>query len=90
MNGKPLTMNSAWKTYDKLFKDDRVSFMPEDTEVDRYFRRYTSDSAPSPKVWVDSWLLAMAASRGGMVVTLDARLSERSKLYEEQRCVLLT
>jgi predicted nucleic acid-binding protein len=24
MNGKPLTMNQAWKAYDRLFEDDRV------------------------------------------------------------------
>ncbi len=29
MNGKPLTVKLAWKTYDRLFTDDRVSYMPE-------------------------------------------------------------
>src|SRR5579884_2217292 len=43
MNGKPLTMKAAWKTYDRLFADDRVSYMPEAADVERHFRRYASD-----------------------------------------------
>ena len=90
MNGRPLTMKAAWKAYDKLFVDDRVSYVPEGDEADRYFRRYSLDSAPSPKIWADSWLLAVAASHHGTVVTLDSGLASRSASYAEQRCTLLT
>jgi toxin-antitoxin system PIN domain toxin len=90
MNGKPLTMKAAWKAHDRLFTDERVSYVAEGAQVDSYFRRYASESAPSPKVWADSWLLAMAASHNGRVVTLDARLATRSRMYTENQCVLLS
>lgn len=89
MNGKPLTMNAAWETYDRLFADDRVSYAPEATDVDSYFRRYASDDVPSPKLWADSWLLAMAESYNGRVVTFDARLASRSESAGKGRCLLL-
>lgn len=90
MNGKPLTMKAAWKVYDRLFTDDRVSYVPEADGTERYFRRYTSEGAPSPNIWADSWLLAVAASHNGTVVTLDSRLAHRSQSYPEQRCTLLS
>jgi uncharacterized protein len=90
MNGKPLTMKTAWKTYDRLFVDDRVSYIPEGPDVDRYFRRYASDDVPSPKVWADSWLLAMAESHSGTIITFDARLASRAKSVGKGRCVLLS
>lgn len=90
MNGKPLTMRSAWKAYDRLFTDDRVRFMPETPGVDSHFRRYASDRVPSPKIWADSWLLAMAESHDGAVVTFDRHLAERAESAAKPRCILLT
>ncbi len=89
MNGKPLTMKAAWKTYDGLFDDDRVSYMPEGPDVDRLFRHYASDDVSSPKAWADSWLLAMAESHDGIIITLDTRLASRADSAGKSRCVLL-
>lgn len=89
MNNNPLTMKKAWKVYDRLFTDDRVSYMPENTDVDRYFRQYTSEGVPCPKVWADAWLLAMAESHDGTIITFDARLASRGDSAGKGRCVLL-
>lgn len=89
MNGKPLTMRSAWRTYERLFTDERVSFVPEAPDVDRYFRRYASDDLFSPKLWADSWLLAMADSHGGTIITFDARLASRGESARKGLCTLL-
>lgn len=83
MNGKPLTMNAAWKAYDRLFLDERVTYSPETDGIEKIFRDYTSTSTPSPKVWADSWLLAMAKSHNGTVITFDKGLAARGE------CVLL-
>ncbi len=89
MNGKPLTMKAAWKAYDHLFSDDRVSYMPETGDVEHYFRQYASEDVTSPKSWADSWLLAMAESHDGTIVTFDARLASRGDSAGKRRCVLL-
>ena len=82
-------MKAAWKAYDRLFEDDRVAYMPEGPDAGRYFRQYTADNLPSPKVWADSWLLAMAESHAGTIITLDARLAFRGDSDNRKRCILL-
>ena len=84
MNGKPLSMDAAWRAYDRLFEDDRVAFVPEPAEVERRFREYTSGRTVSPKVWADGWLLAFAAAAGGTLVTFDRALAARGA-----HCLLL-
>ena len=89
MNGKPLTMKAAWKLYDRLFVDERVVYMSETAEVERYFRRCTSDNLSLPKGWADSWLLAMAETHDGTIVTFDAGLASRLDSVGKRRCILL-
>lgn len=50
MDGKPLTLDGAWRAYDLFFEDDRVLYLPEPPQVERSFRRRTSDATVSPKV----------------------------------------
>ena len=77
MDGKPLTMIEAWCAYDRFFEDARVQFFHEPLDVEARFRRRTSDSTVSPKVWADAWLLAVAEAAGGTLVTLDRALAGR-------------
>jgi hypothetical protein len=32
MDGKPLTVDAAWRVYDRLYEDDRVTFVSEPPE----------------------------------------------------------
>jgi uncharacterized protein len=89
MNGKPFTMRAAWKLYDRLFVDDRVAYMPETAEVERYFRRCTSDNVPLPKVWADSWLLCYGGEPRRTIVTFDTRLASPPDSAGKRRCILL-
>lgn len=84
MDGKPLSMNEAWRAYDRLFTDDRVGFMPEPPEIEKRFRQNSRGQWASPKVWADAWLLAYAQSAEGTLVTFDHALAARSP-----RCILL-
>jgi len=83
MDGKPLTMAEAWRVHDRLFEDDRVTYMPEPVEAEAYFREYARGRTASPKVWADAWLLAFARAAGGTLVTFDKGLSQRGA-----RCLL--
>jgi len=77
MDGKPLTMSEAWRIYDRLYEDDRVTFFSEPPEVDKRFREKATGRSASPKVWADAWLLAVAQGAEGVLVTFDKALASR-------------
>jgi hypothetical protein len=85
MDGKPLTIAEAWRVYDRLYDDDRVTLVAEPAEVEKRFREKAVGRTASPKVWADAWLLATAQEAGGVLVTLDKALAGRGA-----RCLLGT
>ena len=80
MDGKPLTMSEAWRVYDRLYDDDRVTFISEPPEGDKPFREKATGRTASPKVWADAWLLAVAQAAEGVLVTFDKALASRGAL----------
>ncbi len=80
MDEKPLTMNEAWRVYDRLYYDGRVLFVAEPPDVDKRFREKTTARTASPKVWADAWLLAVAEAADGVLVTFDKALASRGAL----------
>ena len=81
MDGKPLRMDQAWRVHDRLFEDDRVVFLPEPVGVEASFRKYSSRGTAAPKLWADAWLLGVASSAGGVLVTFDRALAGRGACY---------
>jgi toxin-antitoxin system PIN domain toxin len=77
MDGKPLSVSQAWRVYDRFFDDDRVVFVSEPPEVDQSFRTKAVGKQASPKIWADAWLLALAHSANGVLVTFDQALGPR-------------
>jgi len=77
MSGKPLSIDDAWRVYDRLFEDERVSFIPEPAAAERHFREFASGRAASPKLWADAWLLGFAQAAEGTLVTFDWALAAR-------------
>jgi uncharacterized protein len=83
MDGKPLTIAEAWRVYDRLYEDDRVTFISEPPEVEKRFRERAAGKTVSPKIWADAWLLAVAHAAEGILVTFDKALAPRGA-----RCLL--
>jgi toxin-antitoxin system PIN domain toxin len=77
MDGKPLTIAAAWRVYDRLYEDDRVTFVSEPPEIEKRFREKASGRTASPKLWADAWLLALAQEAEGVLVTFDQALASR-------------
>ena len=77
MDGKPLTIDEAWRLYDRFYEDDRVTFVSEPFSVEKRFREKAVGRTASPKIWADAWMLAIAAAAGGVLVTFDQALGPR-------------
>jgi hypothetical protein len=68
MDGKPFTVTAAWRGYDRLYEDDRVTFVSEPPQVEKRLRERTSGRTASPKVWADAWLLVVIQVAEGVLV----------------------
>ncbi|HUK48791.1 MAG TPA: TA system VapC family ribonuclease toxin [Terriglobales bacterium] len=77
MGSDTRTMSEAWVIWDRLWDDDRISFLPEPEDLDREFRSRSRLGSASPKVWADAYLLAFAAVAGLKLVTFDRALRSR-------------
>jgi toxin-antitoxin system PIN domain toxin len=77
MDGKPLTMAAAWRVYDRLYEDDRVTFLAEPAGIEKRLREKAATRTASPKIWADAWLLAFAEAAEGVLVTFDQALASR-------------
>jgi predicted nucleic acid-binding protein len=78
MDHKPLSVEEAWRVYDGLFADDRVTFVREPASAEAPFRKYASGRLAAPKLWADAWLLAVAHSLSGTLITFDRALAGRA------------
>lgn len=70
-------MSEAWAVWDRVWADDRVTFLPEPEQIEREFRTRSRLSSRSPKVWADAYLLAFASVAGLKLVTFDQALKSR-------------
>ena len=71
-------MHEAWDLWDKVCADDRIEFLSESDAIEWEFQRLSQLRSPSPKVWVDAYLLAFASAAGLKLVTFDRGLRARS------------
>jgi predicted nucleic acid-binding protein len=56
------SMPEAWKRWDRIWADDRVSFLAEPEDLEKEFRKHSQLSIRPPKVWVDAYILALASA----------------------------
>jgi toxin-antitoxin system PIN domain toxin len=71
------TMADAWKLWDSVARDGRISFVDEPAGFDKLFRSHSRWPSRSPKVWADAYLLAFASAAGLRIVTFDRALGSR-------------
>jgi len=79
---KTLSQAEAWRTYDRWFENDRVSFVAETPEVEAHFRSLSNHNRPAPKDWADAYLAAFAYTASLTLVSFDQTF--RSKLKNLQ------
>lgn len=73
-----MSQGDAWRTYDRWFQDDRLSFLAEPPELEAAFRARSRLRRPAPKDWADSYLAAFALVSDLTLVTFDQALHRKS------------
>jgi uncharacterized protein len=74
----PLTQAQAWRVYDAIVRDPRISLTDEPIEINAAFRRVSSRDEASPKRWTDDYFIAFAEASGLTLVTFDRVLASRT------------
>ena len=72
MNGKPVSPNDALKAWHRLSEDPR-SFHIDTQSADHEtrFATFVSSREPTPNLWTDAWLAALAVSLDYEMTTFD-------------------
>lgn len=81
-----LSNSGAWKFYRDLRSDHRCGFAKEPKTIEGQWKAMASRDSASPKLWMDAYLAAFAASGGHGFVTTD----EGFKQFTALRLILLT
>lgn len=69
---EPLTNREAWRAYEELLDDERVAFVDrEPPGVEGVWKDFASRGAASPKLWMDAYLAAFAATGERTLATTD-------------------
>ena len=75
-----LSQRNAWKVYDDLARDKRVTFAVESGELEPLWKSYTQGRFTGTNVWTDAYLAALASVQGMRLVTLDRGLARIKEL----------
>jgi toxin-antitoxin system PIN domain toxin len=65
------TQQAAWANYDKLANDPRVLFLPEPTNLEATFRKFTQTALTAHGAWTDAFLAAFAVESQAQLVSFD-------------------
>ncbi len=69
---RPLTNAKAWTAYQALVADDRIDVQTQEpTAIEASWIRFAARRTASPKLWMDAYLAAFAATGGYRMVTTD-------------------
>ncbi len=77
MEGQPLECNAALDAWDEFHRDPRtVELGSFGAAHERAFRQFVQDRRPTPNLWTDAWLAALAGSEGIGLTSFDAGFRE--------------
>ena len=63
---------AAWDTWQRLSHDERTAFLAaEPAGIDLHWRANLAGRVPTPKLWADAYLAALAETAGLEMVTFD-------------------
>ena len=71
MGSSVLNQRRAWSCFDRLFEDDRVTFLEEPYELEIHWRKLTRSDEPKRHLWTDAYLAAFALASRIKLSTID-------------------
>lgn len=72
MGADVVTQKEAWPIYQKLARDQRVTFLNEPPKLGDEWRGLTQGASAATNTWTDAYLAAFASRRGLKVVSFDS------------------
>ena len=66
-----VSQRGAWKIYERLSRDHRVFFSPEQPELEKVWKQYSLSVLSGINLWTDAYLAAFAKVRSWNLVTFD-------------------
>jgi toxin-antitoxin system PIN domain toxin len=73
---RPLSNSAAWSVYQDHLSRPQVLFLDEYNGTEDLWKRFAARSTSSPKLWMDAYLAAFAASAGLILVTTDRAFTQ--------------
>jgi uncharacterized protein len=86
MGEDAIDRSQAWRTYDRLWADERVLWADEPAGLDAVWRAISARDDKSHKLWTDDYLAAFAQASDATLITLDRKVAAR---YPSVRVELL-
>ncbi|NKY50309.1 TA system VapC family ribonuclease toxin [Nocardia vermiculata] len=77
MGSDVVTRSGAWRVFDQLLEDERISWVDEPMELEGVFRAVSAREDNSHKLWTDDYLAAFAQTASVELATLDRKLAAR-------------
>lgn len=69
---EPFSNEGAWATLDDILTDDRIALQREEPPgISAKWREFATRPSPSPKLWMDAYLAALASLARYRLVTTD-------------------
>ena len=68
---RPLANEQAWELLETFVNDWRVGFLAEHEETESTWKLLSAKPTPSPKLWMDAYLAALAITTRNQLVTID-------------------
>jgi toxin-antitoxin system PIN domain toxin len=77
MGDDAVDRSQAWRTFDRLWADERVLWADEPDELDAVWRAISARDDKSHKLWTDDYLAAFAQASDTTLATLDTEFPTR-------------
>ena len=75
-----MTNSLAWETYQTILANPRCGYTNESGDLSCQWTQYSNRDSASPKLWMDSYLAALAVTSGHQFVTTDVAFRQFEKL----------
>ena len=71
-----MTNSNAWAEFDRLMLDPRIFLAPEPSDLDKFWKGFTTRHTASPKMWMDAYLAAFAVAGNYKLITADKAFAQ--------------